>query len=76
VRLKVYCSNLTCLMRTCSRHKAHHPQKWTVKSKFDRWVRMGPKEEDKYCEMYKGIELFQTMLNIPVSFEAEDLEDA
>lgn len=68
----VYCRNLTCLTRTCSKHRCHHPKRWSPKSIYYTWGVWGPKDEP--CEMYKGIQLFETLVEIPEEWDVEEDE--
>lgn len=66
-----YCSNYTCLTRTCGRHRCHHPRRWHSKSHLEVWKRWGPKDIE--CSYYQGRETLETIINIPESFEVEDI---
>lgn len=61
---KEYCKNRTCLTKTCSRHRCHHSGRY---SKYMVWVDYGAKN----CEIYKGIERFETMYKPPKRRELE-----
>ena len=68
-----YCTNYTCLTKTCGRHRCHHPGRWHPKSHLEVWHRWGPK--DTPCCLYQGRETLETVINSPENFEVEDLED-
>ena len=61
-RKRIYCSNKTCVVRTCSRNICHHTGRFYRNTD---WIRLGPDT----CELYKGLERFSTL------FQREEIEE-
>ncbi len=51
---RTYCSNKTCVVRTCSRNICHHNRRYYRNTN---WIRLGPDT----CELYKGFERYASI---------------
>jgi len=66
-KVRTFCANRTCVVRTCSRNLCHHTGRYYRNTN---WIRLGPLD----CELYKGLERYASLFekDIPDSPDSVD----
>jgi len=67
-KVRTFCANRTCVVRTCSRNLCHHTGRYYRNTN---WIHLGPAD----CNLYKGLQRYASLFERDTPDSTDNLDD-